>query len=154
MAFGVAGDGLPVGSGDRAPDVSGRGVDHLKGAVWADCTPPYETQSAPTSAIFRTDRRPFANPRTPRDRIARGPPASGLGPPDAVPEPVNPFPVGDFGEVLPEVLDNAMFLGRALFGEAARVRLPMPARAPSGHRAALGFPAEFAQQRASSTTVL
>ena len=31
MAFGVVGAGLPVGSGDRAPDVSGRGVDPLEG---------------------------------------------------------------------------------------------------------------------------
>ena len=31
MAFGVVGAGLPVGSGDRVPDVSERGVDPLEG---------------------------------------------------------------------------------------------------------------------------
>ena len=63
------------------------------------------------------------------------PPASGLGPPDAFPDPVGPFPgaglgkpFGEFGENLLEALgeafDNAALLGRALLGEAAEARLP------------------------------
>ena len=44
------------------------------------------------------------------------------------------------------MLDNAACLGRALFGEAARARLPMPARVPSGHPAALGFPVDLRER--------
>ena len=64
-----------------------------------------------------------------------GPPASDLGPPDAFPDPVGPFPgaglgkpFGEFGEgvleALGEAFDNAALLGRALPGEAVKARLP------------------------------
>ena len=63
------------------------------------------------------------------------PRASGLGPPDAFPDPVGPFPgaglgkpFGEFGEELleapGEMFDDGALLGRALLGEAAEVRLP------------------------------
>ena len=115
-------------------------------------TPPYGAQSA-RPAYFRTDRMPLAKPPTPRERIARAP-ASGLGSPDAFPYPVDPLPdagfgkpFGGFGDGLPEALGKAAFPGRALFGEAARAHLPMPARLPGGHRAAFGFPAASAVGR-------
>ena len=66
-----------------------------------------------------------------RDVVVPGePPAPGLGPPDAFPDPFDPFPgagpgkpFGEFGEGLPgapgEAFDDAAFLG-----EAVRVRLP------------------------------
>ena len=74
--------------------------------------------------------------RTPRVRRARcraDPPASGLGPPDALPVPVDPFPgagfgkpLGGFGKGLPEAPGDGAFLGRTRLGKA--VRMPVPVR--------------------------